>query len=75
MHTTSLVLSLNIATTSNSEALHVHCIRTTNLIESHNCVHVCEASVDNACYMIVEIDAGLMKALAQEATADDRFPS
>ena len=38
-------------------------------------VCICDASVDNACYMIFEIDAGLMKALAQEATADDRFPS
>ena len=26
-------------------------------------------------YMIFEIDAGLMKALAQETTADIRFPS
>ena len=40
-------------------------------------MYVCEgdASVDKECYMIFEIDAGLMKALAQEATADDRFPS
>ena len=38
-------------------------------------MYVCDAFVDNACYMIVEIDAGLMKALAQEATADDRLPS
>ena len=29
----------------------------------------------NVCYMIFEIDAGLMKALAQETTAYDRFPS
>ena len=29
----------------------------------------------NACYMIFEIDTGLMKALAQETTACDRFPS
>ena len=36
---------------------------------------ICDASVDNVCYMIFEIDVGLMKALAQEATADDRFPS
>ena len=36
---------------------------------------ICDASVDNACYMIFEIHAGLMKALAQEATADERFPS
>ena len=36
---------------------------------------ICDASVDSACYIIFEIDAGLMKALAQEATADDRFPS
>ena len=30
---------------------------------------------DNAHYMIFEVDAGLMKALAQETTADVRFPS
>ena len=30
---------------------------------------------DNVCYMIFEINAGLMKALAQETTADVRFPS
>ena len=38
-------------------------------------MYACDACVDNACYMIFEIDTGLMKALAQEATADDRFPS
>ena len=38
-------------------------------------MHACDASVDNVCYMIFEIDASHMKALAQEATADDRFPS
>ena len=38
-------------------------------------MHVCDASVDDVYYMIFEIDAGFKKALAQEATAADRFPS